>query len=226
MHIVINHLTRMQKGFMCTAGIDPETLRHVRPMLSGMMKTDMLAVHGGPFELARVVDLGETRFVGRVPEIEDRHFEAEAARVVDEVAEGEFWELMTGVAEDSLDSIFGPELKPMGRDTCGIPENHGLRSLGCYWAKGAALLLLDEENRPRIRFSFSEGERKYQVPVTDIRLYGADHVTPDAGAVARFHAAIAGNPRTLVSIGLSRAYQPRDHEAPVHWLQVNNIHVR
>jgi hypothetical protein len=37
MQIVINHLTRMQRGFMCVAGVDLATGRHVRPVLASQL---------------------------------------------------------------------------------------------------------------------------------------------------------------------------------------------
>jgi hypothetical protein len=35
MQLIINHLTRMQPGYFCTAGIEPSTGLHVRPIVSG-----------------------------------------------------------------------------------------------------------------------------------------------------------------------------------------------
>jgi hypothetical protein len=33
MLILVHHLTRMQPGFICVAGLDADTERHVRPVL-------------------------------------------------------------------------------------------------------------------------------------------------------------------------------------------------
>ena len=225
MQIIINHLTRMQKGFMCVAGVDPSTRRHVRPVLSGLMRTEMLARHGGPFELGWRVDLGETKFVGKVPEIEDRQFDASAARSLEFVPQDQFWQLLTELAADSLAEIFGRDLQPIGAASCGVLEFHGLRSLGCYWANRPALHLQSTAEAPRIRFGFDEDSRRYSVPVTDIRLYGEDHVTPDAAAVERLSHSLADHHRVLVSVGLSRAYKSTDQHPAVHWLQINNIHL-
>jgi hypothetical protein len=225
MQIVINHLTRMQKGFMCAAGVDPATGRHVRPVLASQMRTEMLARHGGPFELGYRVELGETKFVGKVPEIEDRQFEAAAAQRLDRIPPAEFWNLLTELAADGLAEIFGPDLQPLGAASCGVFEFHGLRSLGCYWARNSSIHLQTAADQTRIRFAFEEGARRYSVPVTDIRLYGEDHVTPDADAVDALARTLAGRQRVLVSVGLSRAYKRSDDNPAVHWLQVNNIHL-
>lgn len=225
MQIVVNHLTRMQKGFMCVAGVDPATGRHVRPVLTGQMRTDMLACHGGPFELGYRVELGETTFVGKVPEIEDRAFAAAAAKRLDQVPPDRFWQLLTELAADTLAEVFGPDLQPFGATGCGVLEFHGWRSLGCYWAHHPAVHLQTAADHPRIRFTFEEGPRRYSVAVTDIRLYGEDHVTPDAAAVQSLQQGIAGRERALVSVGLSRAYKSSDELPAVHWLQVNNFHL-
>lgn len=225
MQIIINHLTRMQKGFMCAAGVDPATRRHVRPVLAHQMRVDMLARHGGPFELGYRVDLGETRFVGKVPEIEDRQFEASAAKPLDRVPVDEFWQLLNELAADSLADIFGRDLQPVGEASCGVLEFQGLRSLGCYWAHRPSLHLQTTADHPRIRFGFDEDSRRYQVPVTDIRMYGDDHVTPDATVVDRLSRALENQTRVLVSVGLSRAYKRTDQHPAVHWLQINNIYL-
>jgi hypothetical protein len=224
MHIVINHLTRMQKGFMCVAGVDPDSGRHVRPVLSSQMHTDMLACHGGPFELGYRVELGETKFVGKVPEIEDRQFEAAAARQLDRVPPDQFWQLLTDLAADSLSDVFGPDLERMGAASCGVAEFHGLRSLGCYWAHQPQIQVQRTADHARIRFDFVEGPHRYRVPVTDIRLYREDHVTPDAAAVESWQAELGRCSRVLVSVGLSRAYKSSDEYPATHWLQINNLH--
>ena len=39
MKIVVNHLTRMQPGYICVAGLDFQTNAHVRPVLAGSRLT-------------------------------------------------------------------------------------------------------------------------------------------------------------------------------------------
>src|SRR5260370_42124155 len=51
--LVINHLTRMQQGYICVAGVDLETGRHVRPVLRRRMGTVNLVRNGGLFDMAR-----------------------------------------------------------------------------------------------------------------------------------------------------------------------------
>lgn len=220
MRIVVNHLTRMQAGCMCVAGIDPDTGRHIRPVLGKQMRVEMLACHGGPFELARIVDLGETRFVGRIPEIEDQLFHAAAAQI----AADEFRKLLEGTALDDLAAVFGPDLEPRG-STFGVLERHGLRSLGCYWAAEPRLFLeATATGRRRVRFSFKSHSRSCTVPVTDMRLYAEDHVTPNPERIETLASELRRLPRVLVSIGLSRAYRRTAGEPAIHWLQINNIH--
>ncbi len=198
--------------------------------MAQQMKVEMLAVHGGPFELRRVVDLGETTFVGRMPEIEDRLFVANGVRVVDEIDKTQFWELSTQLASDSLSEIFGPDLQMIARPnkpaTAAVAETRGWRSLGCYWADEPSIEIQgDGTDRQRIRFGFTENNRRFSVPVTDIRCYVADHVTPDEPIVDALADRLRGEHKVVTSIGLSRAYHHDPDAAPMHWLQINNIHL-
>jgi hypothetical protein len=224
MRIAVHHLTRMQKGFMCVAGIDLETGRSIRPVLDRQMRIDMLACHGGPFELGRVVDLGETRFVGRVPEIEDRQFDASQARVDEVLAPGHFRQLLESVALERLDAIFGRELQNVGT-TCAVNEQRGLRSLGCVWASHCELRAETNQNGTRrIRLTLDSDRGRLQLPVTDIRLYGDDHVTVDELKVTSVAEPLRRAERVLLSVGLSRPYRRAADQPARHWLQVNNIH--
>lgn len=224
MQIVVNHLTRMQEGCMCMAGIDLDTGLHVRPVLSRQMKIEMLSVHGGPFDMCRIIDLGDTRFVGKVPEVEDRWFDAAAARPIGDMPSHEFWDLIQNVAQEKLGAIFGPDLECVGT-TCAVVETHGLRSLGCYWASAGRVFLDEKYGRRRIRFAWQAGGHSFNVPVTDIRLYSHDHVTPSDANVCWLSEQLAAHPRILVSVGLSRPYRKSADDPPRHWLQVNNFHL-
>jgi hypothetical protein len=224
MIIVVNHLTRMQEGYMCVAGIDLDTGLHVRPVLHGQMTIDMLSVHGGPFDIGRIIDLGETRFAGSIPEVEDQQFDAALARHIGDMPGDELWDIVTRVAQEKLGAIFGPDLERVG-STCAVAETHGLRSLGCYWASAGRLTIDDGLERRRIRFCWRASEHTFNVPVTDIRLYAADHVTPCEATVHRLAEQLAAEPRVLVSVGLSRPYRKSASDLPRHWLQVNNFHL-
>ena len=209
---------------MCVAGIDLDTGLHVRPVLDRQMRIDMLSVHGGPFDIGRIVDLGHSKFVGKVPEVEDHWFDASAARHVGDMPSQEFWALLQQAAEEKLGKIFGPDLEPLG-STCVVAETCGLRSLGCYWASAGRLFVDHGRERRRVRFAWQAGGHSFNVPVTDIRLYKDDHVTPNEDVVRRVAEQLAGQPRVLVSIGLSRPYRKSADEPPRHWLQINNFHL-
>src|SRR4051812_30745582 len=99
MEIIINHLTRMRPGYICVAGVDLATGRHVRPVLGGTsLGTALLRRHGGPFALGWRVELGAATAVGHPPEVEDWRFEARRARAVAPLPPGEFWALLERVA--------------------------------------------------------------------------------------------------------------------------------
>jgi hypothetical protein len=74
MQVVINHLTRMNTGYMCVAGLDLKNGKHVRPVLGGRLGVELLRKNGGVFEIGAMVDLGPVRLVGTAPEVEDRQF--------------------------------------------------------------------------------------------------------------------------------------------------------
>lgn len=229
MRILVNHLTRMQPGWICVAGLELESKRHIRPVTNQPLSASLLDAHGGPFALGRVLDLGETRFCGRMPEIEDRQFEPDAVQVVRDLNAEELHSRCAEIAQCRLRDIFGPDLEWIGHrpdhpGTAAVAERRGLRSLGCYWAQSPRLSFVCADGRRKVRFGFVEEELQFSVAVTDIRLYEADHVSPNERAIAELHEALARQPRTLVSIGLSRAYHYDERHAPQHWLQINNIH--
>jgi hypothetical protein len=66
MHIVVNHLTRMEVPRICVAGIDPLTGRHVRPVtrLTDRLTRTML----GTFSLGALVDIGRATPVPQAPD--------------------------------------------------------------------------------------------------------------------------------------------------------------
>ena len=103
MKIVVSHLTRMQRGTVCVAGLDVDTGQHVRPVPPmGVLQSRVTAPRGGPFDMATVVDLGLTRPVPSPPEIEDCEITWWHARATHSVEPGLFWEMLQFVARPSL----------------------------------------------------------------------------------------------------------------------------
>ena len=227
MKLFITHLTRMQKGFICVAGIDLATGQHARPVLRSQMRKELLARYGGPFDIGRIVDLGWTKWVGTQPELEDYLFHQSEARVVGEMPASEFWDLLRRLAKPKLVEIFGRDLVPRGSHSYAVDVGRGLASLGCFVPPTRPRLVLqqrDETSRGRIRLEFQSGPYQFELSVTDIRLYRDDHVTPDAAVVQRVAERLQNGPDLVLSVGLTRPFHATPDEPALHWLQVNNLH--
>ena len=58
MQLVVSHVTRMQPGYICVAGVEITRGKRVRPVTYGRLPTSLLAREGGPFDMAALVELG------------------------------------------------------------------------------------------------------------------------------------------------------------------------
>ena len=223
MKIVVNHLTRMQHGYICVAGINPDTGHHVRPIPENdRPRRTHLARHGGPFDVAALVDLGRASHVGHAPEMEDYRFNPRKMRRVDTLAPQEFWELLKSVSQQSLAAIFGDDLTQRG-GSCTVDVGMGRASLGCLLPSQRPVLHINDQGKIRLRLT--DGIYTVWLSVTDVRLYKDDQVTPRRDLVGQIAARIAKGTEVIVAVGLSRPWQKLDDTVERHWLQVNNIHL-
>jgi hypothetical protein len=223
MRLVINHLTRMQPGYICVAGIDVRTNQHVRPVLHrARLTADLLARNGGAFDIGRVVDLEPAEPTGNAPETEDHIFDPGRLVTVEELDPDSFWELLNGIALDTLTEIFGEALHAQ-RNGCAVDEGEGDASLGCL---RTALPPSIEINRwGKIRARVTDGTFDVDLSVTDLRLYEEDMQTARAEVVASIQQRIERGVGVILGVGLARAFQASGDNARRHWLQVNNFHL-
>jgi hypothetical protein len=229
MRIVVNHLTRMQRGYFCLGGIDYETRKHVRPVLErASLPTDLLLRRDNPFNMANIVDLGSVQANPQQPHVEDHVFEPCRATLQGKLPPARFWHFIDTLSETKLRDIFGVELREIGRSGCGTAEGKGKASLGCLRLRHTPALGIErrESGRPQIRITISDGELETDARVTDIRLYEDDRMTPHEGRVKNVARAIRASEGVILSVGLTRAWASSPERTPVHWLQVNNIHLK
>ena len=222
MLLIINHVTRMKPGFICVAGVEPDTGKHIRPVLhQGLLTRSLLRKEGGVFEIGALVDLGPTKDVGCAPEIEDREFCAGNLRYVRKLKAEEFWRYVSQTAQNRAKAIFGDALRQ--RETsCTTDAGTGKASLGNL--KPARVWHIGVNDFESVRIYLSDGEVHPDLPVTDVRLYERDHKTARHEVVECLERRLrkAG---AVLAVGLSRPWKKEGDDAPRHWLQVNNIHL-
>jgi ATP-dependent DNA helicase RecQ len=222
--IVVNHLTRMQPGFVCIAGIDSATGRHVRPDLPGRVRIDTLGPNGGPFDMAVEVELGRVKPKPSPPEVEDCMATPSALRKVRDLPADEFWRLLKSVAKPGLVEIFGAGFCRHG-NTWIIEPGKGEASLGCLVPQAPPFLEVcveDYQGQPkqRIRCHVRDQDGECFPPVTDLRLYCADQKTPRHELIAELNRRMKAGATAILSVGVTRAMGQGKH-----WFQVNNLHL-
>ena len=226
--IVINHLTRMHGGHICTAGVDLQTRRHVRPVLAGEpLPFYLMSRYGGPFEMARILELGSPRPTPVPPHIEDCVFVPACAKNVRRACPREFWKLLEELAQPTLEQIFGDCLRPSGSGAYAAEVGTGKVSLGCLRLREPAELFFKEDRRGghRLRIKFTDGRLCVEASVTDLRLFAEDHATPNAAAVRAANQGLRNSRGAILCMGLTRPYSPGPPQPERHWLQVNNLHL-
>lgn len=231
MLIVVNHLTRMEKGYICTAGIDEMSGRHVRPILGGGIRLgiNLLAEHGGIFRIGERIELGKTLPKPHPPEVEDHVFNANRAVAIGRLEADDFWKLLSKLARSTLVEIFGPDLQRIGFSSAGTSVGKGIASLGCWTPSVRPVLHLQTrpEHGEEIHLRIHDGAWELDPRVTDIRLYEGDHCTPDAHRVEEMAERLEKAEGIILCLGLTRAWSPPDsNQKRMHWLQVTNIHLR
>ncbi|MDQ3923000.1 MAG: hypothetical protein M3309_03580 [Actinomycetota bacterium] len=224
MQILVNHLTRMQPGYICVAGVDVNTLKHVRPVLPhGRLSADLLRRNGGALDIGSVVDLGPTAYAGHAPELEDHYFDPARAMWLFDDDPDDYWEFLNQIAQENLAEIFGPDLE-QGDESCTVDVGEGHASLGCLATEERPWLYVD--HRGTVRIVLECITPSVDLSVTDLRLYERDHKTPHRNLVADVQRRIKAGVEVILSLGLTRPWRKQGDTAERHWLQVNNIHLR
>jgi hypothetical protein len=215
----------MQPGYVCVAGVDIHTLKHVRPVLRyGRLTTDLLRCNGGPLDIAAVVDVGPTAYAGHAPEVEDHYFDSARATWLFDDDPDDYWEVLNQVAHGSLAAIFGPDLEQW-EGSCTIDVGEGRASLGCL-AQEEERPWLYVDHRGAVRMVLECVTPSADLAVTDLRLYGRDHKTPRVALVTDVQKRIEAGVEVILSVGLTRAWRKQNDTTERHWLQVNNIHLK
>jgi hypothetical protein len=215
----------MQPGFMCIAGIDTKTGRHVRPVLPGRIGVEMLEPNGGPFNMAVEVDLGRAKPKPSPPEVEDCEIRASSVSKLRDLPADEFWQLLQNAGQLRLVEVFGKDLCRHG-NTCVLEPATGRASLGCLIPGDTPLLdVCTEEHqgqqKKRIRCHVRDLDGEYFPAVTDFRLYHDDQQTPRSELIFNLNRRMSDGAAAILSVGVTRAMSQGKH-----WLQVNNIHLQ
>ncbi len=223
MRIVVNHITRMTAPRICIAGIDVETLEHVRPTTppTDLITRQLMREHGGPFRVGAMVELGAVRAVPARPESEDHRFRTTDARHVRDLDGDEFVALLDSVSCTDLDAGFGPGLDRVGWKYA-VEVGGGLRSLAVVKARRRPVFEVDD-TYGRLQLRYNDAEPPAYLPVTDIRFYEADHRTIRRGIVDDVARRVRSGIDVFLMLGLARAYQAPSDDRKRHWLQLNGL---
>ena len=226
MVITISHLTRMRPPYICAAGLHNNVA--VRAVVMGQLHKKWLRSKGGLFAIGAVVDLGPVKHVGTAPEHEDYRFNPAVAKCIGLTDAPTFWRRLEQIAQPSVDSIFGDDLVKRGRWSCAVNPGCGAASLGCLKVFGTPRISirgLDPRlTRSGLRLAVTDPIfGKLDLGITDVRFFEDDFITVNEKVVDGIQDRINRGFRLLLSVGLTRATVPPDN--PVHWLQVNNLHL-
>jgi hypothetical protein len=213
----------MQPGYFCVAGLEASTPRHIRPVLRhGRLTLDLLSTGGGPFDIGAIVDLGPTTHAPHAPELEDHRFDPSSTHWLSDDDPDAFWEALDGVAQESLEEIFGSALE-LWDESGTVDVGEGQASLGCLRPERQPWLYVD--HRGTVRMVLDYLIPSVDLSVNDLRLYERDGRTPRRNLVDSVQRRLKAGVEIILSVGLTRPWQKWGDTEERHWLQVNNIHL-
>lgn len=212
----------MQTGSrICVAGIEKDTLAHVRPTTprTDLITRELLRSEGGPFGPGALVDLGPVIPEGQRPEFEDHRFVTKQARHVEDISDERYLALLADVQHDSITGAFGAEIHEVRPRKLAVPAGRGERSLAVIEIHAPEVYI----NRWGNLYVDIEGaDTKANLRVTDVRFYEADHKTVKRDVMETVRGRLASGVKTYAMLGLARPMWD-DDGGQVHWLQCNGL---
>jgi hypothetical protein len=223
MRIVVNHVTRMSAPRICIAGIDGETLEHVRPTTpqTDLITRELLRERGGPFGMGAVVDIGPVVPDPSPPETEDHQFRTTSARHIKDLTADEFIELVEKVSAPDLESAFGPTLARIGWKYA-VESGRGDCSLAVVRSRKRPVLEVDDRFG-KLQLQFNDVDPPTYLSVTDVRFFEEDHETIKKSVVTDVNRRLRRGVDVFLMLGLARAYQAPKDDRMRHWLQLNGL---
>jgi hypothetical protein len=168
------------------------------------------------------VDLGPVTYAGYAPELEDHRFDPAHARWLFDEDPDDYWDALDGLAQESLEGIFGPDLE-LWDESGTVDVGEGRASLGCLKPERQPWVYVD--HRGTIRTVLDYLMPSVDMSVNDLRLYERDGRTPHRDLFASVEKRLKSGVGVILSVGLTRPWRKRGDTAERHWLQVNNIHL-
>lgn len=220
MQIIVNHVTRMRGSRICVAGLDKDTLTHVRPTTprTDLITRKLLRSEGGPFGPGALVDLGRVVSEGQPPEVEDHRFATANAKHVEDLSDELYLAVLDDVGHESIVGTFGGDVREIRPRKFAVPAGHGKLSLSVIEVQNPRLYL-DWGN---LYIDIDDGAARAKLRVTDVRFYEPDHKTIKSNVVQDVNRRVAAGITTYAMVGLARAMWD-DDGGNVHWLQCNGI---
>lgn len=220
MQIIVNHVTRMGGSRICVAGLDKDTLTHVRPTTprTDLITRELLRSEGGPFGPGALVDLGRVVPEGQPPEVEDHRFATTNAKHVEDLSDELYLAVLDDVSHDSIVAAFGTDVREIRPRKFAVPAGHGQLSLGVIEVQNPRLYL-DWGN---LYIDINDGATRAKLRVTDVRFYEPDHKTIKSNVMQDVNRRVGTGITTYAMVGLARAMWD-DDGGSVHWLQCNGI---
>lgn len=227
MLLVVTHLSRAPHVSIAVAGVEPAQGRFFRLRNpSARLAPTLLGRHGGPLALGNLLEVSLSTIDTGPPYVEDHAFDPAGVRAVDRLAPDRFWALLDRLAQTTLEGLFGPTLRRVGRGGCGVDPGQGTASLGCLRPGRSDLGCEVRDMRLQARMQLSDGRFDADVPVKDVRLHRDDFLTPLESRVEAVRRRLASGEDHLLSVALSERHQTSTEPPGVHWLEVDNIHFR
>jgi hypothetical protein len=222
MQLVFNHITRMRAPRICIAGIDPESPRHVRPTTraTDLITRALLRQEQGPIRMGALLDIGDVTPEPSPPEIEDHAFETANVRLVRDLDDQEFLDLLDEVRAADIETAFGPPLEPVGRGYA-VDAGRGQCSLAVVRAQEPPTLILDGYGK--LRLHVRDLDPSPNLSVADVRFYEPDQKTIRRDVVRDVNARMEEGVRALLMLGLARAKRMPWDDRERHWLQLNDL---
>lgn len=207
--VVVTGITNMKDDHLCMSGYSNTEKKYRRPLVEGraICFSDLI-IGGQELTLGSTIgiDIIPSQTIPTAPHIEDTYITLPFRIIKKHESRTEFRKYLLTIAEQSIDTIFGPYIELLD-DQPVIPSECGTRSLGTIIARECKVYL-NSKGQTRVDIKDKNGKEYRNIPC----VAKDDWIKP----IGCFE-----NP--IVRLSLSRLWQKPHGVEPFFWMQVSGV---